>query len=218
MSKRLYRYIASFDYLDKLLTVSPVTTGITSVASIATISAAPVRKASASFRFSSSISTGIVKRLLRRTRNNKKKHNKFNILARRKLNSIDSKISDALITNEFSYEDFMTIINEERNYRELKESITIMNSQRNDTEKIYLIEQDKKICIHEIIKRNGIINKQFKTRSYYCLKSIKNTTKNMNPIVSKTINDKILLLSKCAVYDSKKSRFIKKTRSKGNHK
>ena len=202
MSKRFYRYIASFDYLDKLLTVSPVTTGIISIASIATISA--------SFRFSSSISTGIAKRLLRRTRNNKKKHNKFNILARRKLNSIDSKISDALITNEFSYEDFMTIINEERNYRELKESIRIMNSQRNDTEKIYLIEQDK--------KRNGIINKQFKTRSSYCLKSIKNTTKNMNPIVSKTINDKILLLSKCAVYDSKKSRFIKKTRSKGNHK
>ena len=40
-----------------------------------------------------------------------------------------------------------------------------MNSQRNDTEKINLIEQSKKIGIHEIIKRNGIINKQFKTMS-----------------------------------------------------
>ena len=38
----------------------------------------------------------------------------------------------------------MTIINEERNYRELKERIRIMNSQRRDTEKINLIEEGKK--------------------------------------------------------------------------
>ena len=36
------------------------------------------------------------------------------MLARSKLNSIESKISDALINNEFSHEDFMTIINEEK--------------------------------------------------------------------------------------------------------
>ena len=38
----------------------------------------------------------------------------------------------------------MTIINEERKYRELKESIRMMNSQRSDTEKINLIEEEKK--------------------------------------------------------------------------
>ena len=38
----------------------------------------------------------------------------------------------------------MTIINEERNYRELKERIRMMNSQRRDTEKINLIEEGKK--------------------------------------------------------------------------
>ena len=37
-----------------------------------------------------------------------------------------------------------TIINEERNYRELKESIRMMKSQRSDTEKINLIEKVKK--------------------------------------------------------------------------
>ena len=37
------------------------------------------------------------------------------MLARSKLNSIESKISEALITNEISHEDFMTIINEENN-------------------------------------------------------------------------------------------------------
>ena len=38
----------------------------------------------------------------------------------------------------------MTNISEERNYRELKESIKMMNSQGSDTEKSYSIEEDKK--------------------------------------------------------------------------
>ena len=42
------------------------------------------------------------------------------MLARGKLNSIESKISEALINNEISYEDSMMIINEEKKYRELK--------------------------------------------------------------------------------------------------
>ena len=52
----------------------------------------------------------------------------------------------------------MTIINEERNYKGLNESIRMMKSQRSDTEKIILIEESKKICIDEIIKRNENIN------------------------------------------------------------
>ena len=51
------------------------------------------------------------------------------MLARSKLNSIKSKISEVLINNQISHEDFMTIINEERNYRELKESIRMMKCQ-----------------------------------------------------------------------------------------
>ena len=65
------------------------------------------------------------------------------MLARSKLNSVESKISEALINNEISHEDFMTILNEEKKYRELKESIRMMNSQRSDVEKINLIEKAK---------------------------------------------------------------------------
>ena len=36
------------------------------------------------------------------------------MLARSKLNSIESKISEALINNEIIHEDFVTIINEEK--------------------------------------------------------------------------------------------------------
>ena len=45
------------------------------------------------------------------------------MLARSKLSSIESKISESLINNEISYEDFMTIINEEKKYLELKKAL-----------------------------------------------------------------------------------------------
>ena len=52
--------------------------------------------------------------MLKITRNKKKKHNKTVMLARTKLNSIESKISEALIDQEISHEDFITTINEEK--------------------------------------------------------------------------------------------------------
>ena len=84
------------------------------------------------------------------------------MLARSKLNSIEGKVSEALINNEISHEDFMVIINEEKNYRELKESVRMMNSQRSDAEKINLIEEGQKIGINEVIKRNEFINNNLK--------------------------------------------------------
>ena len=65
------------------------------------------------------------------------------MLAQSKLNSIESKISEELINNEISHEDFMTVINEEKKYRELKGSIRMMNSKRRDVGKIKLIEEGK---------------------------------------------------------------------------
>ena len=84
------------------------------------------------------------------------------MLARSKSNSIESKISEALINNEISHEDFMTIINEEKKYRELKESIRMMNNQRSDVEKINLIEEGREIGINEVIKHYQIIKSNLK--------------------------------------------------------
>ena len=84
------------------------------------------------------------------------------MLARSKLNSIENKISKGLMDDEISHEDFEAIINEEKEYRELKESIRMMNSQRSDVEKVNLIEEGKKIGINEVIKRNEIINNSLK--------------------------------------------------------
>ena len=60
--------------------------------------------------------------------------------------------------NEINHEQFMTIINEEKKQRELKESIRMMNSLRSDVEKINLIEEGKKTGVNEVIRRNEIIN------------------------------------------------------------
>ena len=45
------------------------------------------------------------------------------MLTRSKLKSLESKISKALLDNEISHEDFETIVNEEKKYRVLNESI-----------------------------------------------------------------------------------------------
>ena len=82
------KYIASFDYFDKSLIVLSVATGRISIASFATVIGAPVRIANASFGLAFSISTEIVKKLLKTTRKKNKKHNKSVMLARIKLNSI----------------------------------------------------------------------------------------------------------------------------------
>ena len=75
MSKKLIKYIASFDYFDKSLIVLSVVTGSISIASFATIVGALVGMMSASYSLAFPITTGIVKKLLKTTRNKKKKHN-----------------------------------------------------------------------------------------------------------------------------------------------
>ena len=76
------------------------------------------------------------------------------MLARSKLNNIETMISKHLADNEISHEDFTTIVNEWRNYHKLKEIIRIMKSQRSNTERNKLTEDGKKIIPDEIIKQN----------------------------------------------------------------
>ena len=141
MGERLSKYIASFEYFHESLIVVSVTIGSISITLI--VIGASVGIVSASISLAFSISTGVIKKLLKTTRNKKKKPKKIVMLARSKLNSIESKIFEALINNEISHEDFMTIFNKENIYRELKERVRMMNNQRSDVEKINLIEAGK---------------------------------------------------------------------------
>ena len=127
LSKQLNKYIASFDYFDKSLIVLSAASGSTSIASFATVIQTPVGIASEGLCFTFSLSTGHVKKLSKTSSN---EPNKTVILARSKLDSIECNISEALMNNQISHEDFMIIINEERKYRELKGSIRMMKDKK----------------------------------------------------------------------------------------
>ena len=48
----------------------------------------------------------------------------------------------------------------------------------------------------------------------YCL-SCKNYTKNTNPKIVRNIQNRLMIQSNCAIYSSKKSRFIKEQKALG---
>ena len=70
------------------------------------------------------IGKGITKSLLKLTKKRKKKHNKIFVLAKNKLNTIDTLLSSALNDSEISHEEFTNIINEENIYEIIKKSMT----------------------------------------------------------------------------------------------
>ena len=91
-SKKLNKYVTAFDYVDKILIgLSAATSGV-SIILFTSIVGVPVGIASASFTLIFSLTTGIVKKLLNLTRN-KKRHDKILMLAKSKLNSIETLIS-----------------------------------------------------------------------------------------------------------------------------
>ena len=61
-----------------------------------------------------SLTTGIIKKLLSITRNEKKKHDKILMLAKSKLSSIEILVSQALIDMEISHEEFNTILKKKK--------------------------------------------------------------------------------------------------------
>ena len=129
-SKKLSKYVAAFDYIDKILIVLSATTGGVSIISFTSIIGAPVGIASASFTLIFSLTTGIIKKLLSITRKKKKKHDKILMLAKSKLNSIENLVPQALIDMEISHEEFNAIIREKQKYERMKENVKNVSEQQ----------------------------------------------------------------------------------------
>ena len=129
-SKKLSKYVTAFDYIDKILIVLSATSSGVSIISFTSIIGAPVGIASASLTLIFSLTTGIVKKLLNITRNKKKKHDKILMLAKSKLNSIETLGSQALIDMEISHEEFIAIFTEKGKFEKMKENV------RNVSEKL----------------------------------------------------------------------------------
>ena len=68
------------------------------------------------------------------------------MLAKSKLNSIEKLLSQGLIDLEISHEEYKSIINEEENYRRLKEIISMMKNSN---------EQNELTKNNEIVRENN---------------------------------------------------------------
>ena len=122
-SKKLIKYITTFDYTDEVLIVlSAASGGVCIISSVSNVGA-PVGIAGASFTLIFSLTTGIIQKLLSMTRNKKKNHDKILMLAKSKLDSIETLVSQALIDMEISHEDFITIMKEKGKYEKMKENV-----------------------------------------------------------------------------------------------
>ena len=72
MSKKLSKYIAAFDYIDKILIVSPAASGGISIVSFTSTTGIPAGIATVSFTLVFSLTTGIIKKLLKETSKTRK--------------------------------------------------------------------------------------------------------------------------------------------------
>ena len=126
-SKKLNKYVTAFDFIDKVLIVLSATSSGVSIISFTSIVGAPVGIASASFTLIFLLTTGIGKKLLTITRNKKKKHDKILILAKNKLNSIETVLSRALIDMEISHEEYSTILKVKDKHERMKDNLKSEN-------------------------------------------------------------------------------------------
>ena len=121
--KKLNKYLVSFDYLDKIFITLSAPFGTLSIASYAAVVGIPVGIAGSSLALIFTIGTDINKSLLKVTKKKKKKHNKIIVLAKIKLNMIDTLLSSALSDSKINHEEFTNIINEKNIYENIKENI-----------------------------------------------------------------------------------------------
>ena len=122
-SIKLSKYVAPFDYIDKVLIVLSAKSGEVCIISSASVVEVPVGTAGASFTLIFSITAKIVKKLLGITRNKKKKQDKILMLAKGKLNSIETLVAQVLIDMEIIHEEFISIFKEKDKYEKIKEIV-----------------------------------------------------------------------------------------------
>ena len=133
--KKLNKYLVSFNYLDIIFITLSASFSTLSIASYATVVGVPVGITGSSLTLIFTISTGINKLLLKVTKKRKKKHNKIIVLAKSKLNMIDTLLSSALNDSKISHEEFTNVIDETNIYENIKENIKELTTEPSEEEK-----------------------------------------------------------------------------------
>ena len=117
-SKKLNKYVTTFDYIYKILIVLSATNSEVSIISFTCIIGAPVEIASASLTLIFSLTTGMIKKLWNITR-----------MTKSKLNSIETLMFQALIDLDIRHEEFISILKEKDKYKRMKENLRSENEE-----------------------------------------------------------------------------------------
>ena len=120
--KKISKYVAAFNYADKVFIVLSASFGSLSIASHATVVGIPVGIAGASLTLVFTACMGVVKTLLSATKKKKKKHNKIMMYASTSLSIIETLLSGALINFDISHEEFTKIVDEKVKYEGFKQN------------------------------------------------------------------------------------------------
>ena len=121
---KISKYVAAFNYADKVFIALSASFGSLSIASHATVVGIPVGIAGASFTLVFTACMGVVKTLLSATKKKKKKHNKIMMHASTSLSMIETLLSSSLIDFDISHEEFTKIINEKVKYERFRRDET----------------------------------------------------------------------------------------------
>ena len=143
--KNLNKYLVSFDYLDKIFITLSASFGTLSIASNASVVGIPAGITGASLTLVFTIGTGISKSLLKLTKKRKTKHNKIIVLAKNKLNAMDTLLSSALNDSEISHEEFSNIITEANIYENIKENIKELTAGSSELPSIAELTKKKQV-------------------------------------------------------------------------
>ena len=128
-----------------LIVLSATSSGVCIISS-ASVVGAPVGAASATFTLIFSLTTGIIKKLPSITRNKKKKHDKIFMLAKGKLDIIETLVSQTLIDMEISHGEFNAIIREKQKCEGMKENVT-NNSEKQENMRLNSVNSTKKTSL-----------------------------------------------------------------------
>ena len=109
------------------------------------VAGAPVGIASASLILIFLVTTGIIKKLLSITRSKKKKHDKILMLAKSKLNSIETLVSQALIDMQISNEEFNVILKEKIFFEKIEENVKYVSEKQENMRLNSVNSKTKKI-------------------------------------------------------------------------
>ena len=123
------------------MVLSSTTRGV-SICSFKSVVGAPIGIASASFNLIFSLTTGVTKKLLSTTRK-KKMPDKILTLAKSKLKSIETLVSQALIEMEISHEEFITILKEKDKYEKMKDNLRSEKRSENEKQEIMRLRSIK---------------------------------------------------------------------------